>query len=434
MREKGTFMTKEHGSSSLHRGYVVTAAGFGVWFIGWGSYSLSFGVFLKPIIDHFGWTRADTTLAYSLMFMVQAIVGILMGWLTDRMSPKFLVVAFGSFLGLSYFLLSTVNTLWEFHLGYVLLGGIGTSVLNIPVMVAISRWFTSRRGLMTGIVQAGAGIGGFLIPPLAGWLITVYGWRQAYGVLGVITLLGMLLSGSYLHDRPKGERALPKDSGSGIPSAESQSEATLLSFFTMGRFWALAGIFGSFGFCRATFLAHIAAHVQDLGFTLADGANVLALISGFSILGRIGMGRVADKIGNRASLVISFAATAAILLWGLTARSLWMFYVFGLVFGFGWGSQAVLRFTFTMEVFGLRSLGLVMGLLSFSEALAATFGSYIGGYVFDLLGTYDPVFWAGTAVAVGGVLLSWKAGGTEAGEGEGTLEGRKISSDSLKGP
>jgi len=169
----------------------------------------------------------------------------------------------------------------------------------------------------------------------------------------------------------------------------------------------MAGIYSSFGFCRATFIAHIAAHVQDLGFSLTNGANVLAVLTGSSIIGRIGMGRVADMIGNRAAFMVSFAVTTIILTHGLVAQGLWELYLFGIVFGFAWGAQAVLRFAITSEVFGLVSLGLVMGVLGFAEYGTAAFGAYVAGYVFDVVRTYRPVFLMGMGVSGMGIIFAW---------------------------
>jgi MFS family permease len=119
------------------------------------------------------------------------------------------------------------------------------------------------------------------------------------------------------------------------------------------------------------------------------------------------MGRVADKIGNKPAFIISFAATAIILGWGLIAHSLWGLYLFALVFGFAWGAQAVLRFAVTSEFFGMVSLGLFMGLFGFAESAAATFGSYIAGHIFDVTGTYQIAFWAGIVISVLGIALAW---------------------------
>jgi MFS family permease len=407
-------MSRDARESQLFYGYVVTAAGFSIWFIGWGTFTPCFGVFFKPLLNEFGWTRAATTLAYSLSFMVQAGVAIAMGWLTDKLGPKAVLTVFGSFVGISYLLLSQITALWQFQITYALIGGIGISTITVPVMATVSRWFIKRRGLMIGIVQAGVSIGGFLFPPFSVWLILAHGWRTAYAILGVVALVGITGAGFFLRRDPRelgqwpdsAREEMEKDITQPLPASLNRV-FSLREAMRTSQFWIMAGLYASFGFCRTTFIAHIAVQVQDLGFTLFDGANVLAVLTGSSMIGRIGMGRVADKIGNRPAFIISFAATAIILGWVLIAHSLWGLYLFALVFGFAWGAQAVLRFAVTSEVFGMVSLGLLMGLFGFAESVAATFGSYIAGHIFDVTGNYQQAFWAGIVVSVLGIALAW---------------------------
>jgi MFS family permease len=407
-------MLKRSNQPRFFYGYVVTAAGFTIWLIGWGTFTPCFSVFFKPLLAEFGWSRAETSLAYSLSFMVLATLGIMIGWLTDKLGPRIVVLVFGSFLGVCYLLMSQINALWQFQMNFALVGGIGASSIYIPVMVTVSRWFVKRRGLMIGIVQAGMGIGGFIFPPLTGWLILVHGWRSAYGILGIITFIGIIMGGVFLRRDPSDIGQLPDGVGGWMATeAKLQNSKIQGTGFSLreaihtSQFWMIAGLYYSFGFCRSTFLAHIVAHVQDLGFSLTDGANVLAVIIGSSMFSRVGMGRVADKIGNRQAFMISFAATMVSLIWGLVAKDLWELYLFALVFGFGWGNQAVLRVGITSEVFGLASLGLVMGILGFAESGAATFGSFFAGYIFDVFGSYQLVFWAGIGVSIAGIILAW---------------------------
>ena len=395
-------------------GYIVAAAGLTIWALGWGTYTPCFSVFLKPLSVEFGWSRGETSLAYSLSYMVYAFLTIMMGWLTDKFGPRIVMMVLGSFLGLCYLLMSQVTALWQFQLNYVIMGGIGISTLTVPVMVTMSRWFIKKRGLMIGIVQAGNGIGGFIFPPFAGWLILTYGWRSAYAILGIITFIGILVAGFFLRRDPKDIGESPDgESGETAPEIKQLNPSSHAFGISLGKalhmkqFWMIAGLFCCFGFCRQAFTAHLAAHVQDLGFSLTDGANVLAIVMGSSMLSRVGMGRVADIIGNRPAFMISFAATTVSLIWGLVTKDLWGLYLFAIVFGFGWGNQAVLRFALTSEVFGLASLGLVMGAMGFAEQVMAAFGSYIAGYIFDLVGNYQPVFWIGIGISIMGILLAW---------------------------
>ena len=410
-------------------GYVVTAAAFFVWLVGFGAHTTSFGVFFKPLLTEFGWTRADTVLGYSLSICISGFLGIFAGWLTDRLGPRIVMIVFGSFLGICYLLLSQVSAVWQFQLYYASMASIGASALLVPIMATIARWFVKRRGLMTGITQTGASVGGLIFAPLAGWLILTYGWRSAYIIIGIITLAVIIISGLFLRRDPRDIGQLP-DGASGIMAPEAKKQGlslqaaglSLQEAIRTSQFWMIVGLYFSFGFLRSTFLAHIAAHVQDLGFSLAHGSNILAAIMAASIVGRIGMGRVADIIGNRSAFMISYTGTAVILIWGLVTEDLWGLYLFALVFGFGWGAQAVLRFAVASEAFGLVSLGLFMGVFVLAEAGAATLGSYFAGYNFDIVGSYDPAFWMGIALAIIGITLAWllkpiiRKGGNSGGE------------------
>jgi predicted MFS family arabinose efflux permease len=223
-------------------------------------------------------------------------------------------------------------------------------------------------------------------------------------------LFGLVIAGLFVRTDPAelGERREGETDGGEEEKNTSRQKAPprLREVLLHSPFWMLVGIFGSFGFCRVTFLAHIAAHTQDLGFTLSDGAFITALIGGASILGRLGTGGISDRLGNKASLAVSFAVTTASILWVMIAGRLWMLYLFALAFGLTWGSQAVLRFTTSTEVFGLSSLGFILGLLSFMECMCGMLGSYMGGYLFDLFGTYQPAFWLTAALAAFGCILS----------------------------
>ncbi len=392
-------------------GYRITAAGFFIWFIGWGTFTPCFSVFLKPVLSEFGWSRADASVAYALAFLVQAVSALFMGWLTDRFGSRFVVISFGSLLGLCYVLMNWVSSLWQFQLNFALLAGVGSSTITVPVMATLSRWFSRRRNLMIGIVQAGMGVGGMIFPPLAGWLIIRYGWRTAYVVLGAVTLGGMVAAGCFLKEPAESGRAsdsvrrIPRSTGPAC-GPEGREGLALGRIFRMREFWIIAGLFLTFGFCRSAFTAHITAHVQDLGFTLADGANILAVIVGASMFGRLGMGRLADMIGNKPSFVFSFSLTTVSLVVGLAGRELWVIYIFAFLFGAAWGNQAVLRFSLPSEVFGVASLGVVLGALGMAESGAATFGSYYAGYIFDAFGTYFPVFWTGIGASLAGTLLA----------------------------
>lgn len=393
-------------------GYAVAAAGFTIWMVTFGI-SSTFGIFYLPMISEFGWQRADTVFAFALGTFMMSVFALIAGWLSDRLDPRIVVTVFGSFMGIAYLLLSRIETLWQFQAAYGVLAPLGMSVATTPVMATLARWFVKKRGFVTGWVQSGIGLGGLIFPPLTAYVIEGYGWRPAFAVLGALALIGIVVPGFFIWREPGMKGQMP-DGAPPAPAPAPMPEAKPTPSFNAPvgvllrthQFWIVAGLYAIFGFCRSTYTAHTAAHVQDMGFSLTQASHIMALLMVSSIAGRIGMGRVADAIGNRPTFMLSYAATTISLLLALATGRLWGLYLYAFIFGFGWGAQAVLRFGLTAEAFGLKSLGLIMGVLGLGEAIAAGLGSYYAGFFFDLMGNYRPAFWTGVVLSVLGILLS----------------------------
>lgn len=399
------------GQGKIFYGYVVTLAGSIIWLVGWGS-SGAFGVFFKPILDEFKVTRAAIAGAYAFFSVVKDTLSIVTGWLTDKVGPRIVVPLFGSFLGIGYLMMSQINAIWQFDVLYGLAIGVGLSVVNIPVMTTISRWFIKRRGLMLGLAQAGVGLGGIIFPPLTAWLILNYSWRFAFIIFGPIVLVSFILCGLLLRRDPAEMGLSPYGAEVSLPAQsqvpESRSAAVSVQQAVRTRtFWMMAGLFLCFGLTRCFVMVHIVPHITDLGFSLSSASTVLAVTSIASIFGRVGMGRLADLIGSWQTFIISYAATALVLLWAIVAVDLWALYLFAIVFGFGWGAQAVLRYQVTSEKFGGRWLGSVMAVIALGETVGSIIGSVIGGYIFDVAGNYQPAFVMGAGASILGIILTW---------------------------
>lgn len=404
-------MVHKIGSTKVSRqkffyGYFIVIAGFAVWFFGFGANS--FGVFFKPLVDEFGWSRADTALASSLSMVIAAAVTVGLGWLTDKIGPRLVVSIFGPLLGVCFLIMPHITSLWQFYLNYALLGSFGISVIIVPIMTTISRWFVKRRGLMIGLVQAGS-IGGSLFAPLNAWLIINYGWRTAYSILGIVVFLAMLISGMFLLRDPSKRGQLPDGATEVVAPATQKPPVTgftVKQAIGTSQFWVIAFLFFSFGFCRDAFLVHTAPHVQDLGFSLTDAGSVMSCLIAFSLFGRIGMGYLSDIIGNKRALTISEVTTTIALILGFFMQDLAGLYIYAAAFGFGWGAQAVNRFSISAEAFGLASAGLLIGILQAIESLAGAIGTYFAGYTFDVAGNYQLVFLVGIVVSLFSIIIA----------------------------
>ena len=388
-------------------GYIIVSAAFLALVMTWGTI-YCFGVFFKPVLLEFGWTRAATSGAYSLCLLLLAFFGVVMGRLNDRFGPRIVVAGCGLFLGSGYLLMSQISAIWQLYLFYGVLIAIGASGSYIPLASTISRWFVKRRGLMTGIAISGIGVGTMIMPPVANWLITDYGWRVAYLVVGIAVSVLITSATQFL-------RYDPGQMGQ-LPYGENQTEPGSVNLKAQGfslretihtrQFWMISTMFFCFAVSIQSILVHIVPHATDIEISAASAANILATIGALSAAGRVMMGGVADRIGNRLALIIVFILMSAALLWLLTAKELWMFYLFAVAFGFAYGGWATLISLIPAEFFGLGSIGVILGAVHFSVATGEALGPTLAGGIFDVAGRYQPAFLICAALSIMAIILA----------------------------
>ncbi|MBI4286056.1 MAG: MFS transporter [Chloroflexi bacterium] len=395
---------------AIFYGYIIVLAAFGIYGISFGIIA-SFGVFFKPMLAELGWTRTLTAGAYTMYSLLSGVLTILMGRLTDRFGPRRVIMTFGPFLGLGLLLVSQVHSPWQLYLFQGVVVAIGVSTVIAPVTATIARWFIKRRGLMLSIVTAGgAGLGGLVMSPVAGWLIDSYGWRQAYIIVGLVGLV--LVTGlAFLMRRTPGEAGQFPD-GIAAPVEFKEVESPSRDSFSLGeairsrQFWAVWTIFFCYGFIRSGVFLHLVANVTDLGFSLAAGAAVLAVTTGVSSVGGVAVGRLADMAGNKLALSGSFLIAAVMLLVAIWAKDLSLLYLFAVVFGLGRGGIEVTRFTMASEMFGLGAAGAILGAASFGAAVGSAFGPLLAGKIFDVTASYQFAFLLLAAVGLIGFGLA----------------------------
>lgn len=367
----------------------------------------SFGVFFKPVLDEFGWTRAATSGAYSLCFLLAGVGGVATGGLSDKFGSRKLVTACGFFLGLGFILMYWISAIWQLYLFYVGLVGIGMSSVA-PLLSATARWFDERRGLMAGIVVSGIGAGTVIMPPVASSLISNYGWRMSYVIVGAIALVLIVVAAQFLRRAPS-EIGQLLDNGSEVKQVGLVPEAGEFSFWRAirtGRFWIYAGAVSSMFFCQQIMIVHMVPFATDLEISPISAASIVSVIGGLSIAGRIGMGSASDRIGNKLSLVIVLVLVSVSLFWLLLAKELWMLYLFAIVFGFAYGGLVALNTPVTAELFGLSSLGAILGMVIFVSSVGGAIGPIVAGRIFDTSNSYQMVFVVCAGVSVAGVILA----------------------------
>jgi len=373
----------------------------------WSTY-LAFGVFFKPVITEFGWTRALTSGAFSLSMIMQGLLGIVMGALNDRFGPRRVMTFCGFFLGLGYLLMSQITSVWQLYLFYGVIIGTGMGGCWIPLLSTIARWFVKRRTIMTGIVVTGGGIGGLAGPPLSNWLISTYDWHVSYIILGSAVLVIVISGAQFLRRDPSQMRQ--------VPYGENEGEERDLKTGTQGfslkeavytrKFWMASAMLCCFGYCLFSITVHLVPHATDLGISAASAASILAAMGGLSIAGNVVLGRAGDRIGNKQVFIIGFILMSAALFWLVPAREMWMLYLFAVAMGFAHGGMGASESPLVARLFGLKSHGLIFGVIGMGFTIGAAIGPFLSGSIFDATGSYQTAFLVCAGIGIVGLVLA----------------------------
>jgi MFS family permease len=394
-------------SSRIFYGYIVAAAAAFIMVLIF-SVHYSFGVFFLPLLTEFGWTRAMTAGAFSLVWIAQGLLAIVMGALNDRFGPRFVLTICGVLIGVGYMLMSQVSAVWHLYLVYGVIVGAGLGGTFVPLTSTTARWFIARRGVMTGIVTSGVGVGALVGPPISTALISGYNWRVSYLILGAIVLVGVTLAAQLLRRDPAqvGAVAFGAESAARVSSASGPHGLVLREAIRRRQFWIMVAAFLCYGFSLSAILLHLAPHAADLGMSAATGANLLATIGGASVVGKIWLGGLTDRIGNKNVYVIGFVLLAASLFALVPLTQLWSLYLFAVLFGLAYGALAAAHSPLVAWLFGIKQHGLIFGASFNGWTVGCALGPIFAGYVFDATGSYRSAFLVCAVLSVVGLVLT----------------------------
>ena len=387
-------------------GYVIAAACFGIQAIGIGTY-VSYGVFFNPLLSEFGWSRVAISGASSVAFFLMGLFGIFVGRLNDRMGPRNVMAVTGFLFGLGHLLMSRLGAVWQLYLFYGVIIGIGLSSVDVITLSTTARWFVRKRGIMTGIVKIGTGAGQFIIPLVASILITSYGWRTSYIIIGAAVLLLLVSIAQTLRRDPKQIGPLPdcEKEMSGGKLGLAGGDLSLGEALHTRQFWTICALNMTIVFCFLIIMVHIVPHAQDMRVSATRAASVLSAIGGVSMAGRFTSGIAIDRIGSKRAMILCFILLIAGLLWLQMAKELWMLYVFAAIYGIAHGGYFTTISPIVAEFFGISAHGVLFGIVAFSGTVGGAIGPILAGYIFDVTAGYTPAFWLCTFVSALGLVL-----------------------------
>jgi len=370
----------------------------------------SFSVFLVPLLEEYRWSRGLAAGAFSLSAVVQGLLSPVIGTLVDRFGPRRLILGGAVVLGLSSVLGSRITAVWHLYVVTGVLTAAGVSAVGwVPSAALVAQWFAQRQATMMGLAFSGMGVGLLTVGPLAQWLISAYGWRDAYLVLGIGTLALLVpLVWVGVRDAP---RASPAPSARGGAPADDGGVRIRAALRTRA-FWALFFAYTCTPLAVFTVVTHQVAFAVDHGFPRLFVAGIFGLTGFMSIAGRVIFGFAADRIGRAWSATISYACTAVGTL-ALLSIELWRhpagLYVYALLFGLGFGARGPIITAIAAALFPGRRFGAIYGFMSIGNGFGGALGPWFAGALFDVTGSYRIPFLIATHFCAVGSVCFWLA-------------------------
>jgi MFS family permease len=377
-------------------GWAVLAVSLLLVVVGYGS-TLLLLVSLKQIAVELDWPRSVPSLAYACNMIGIGLGGIVMGYWSDRSGPAPAIVLSAIAMPAGLWLVSNVTEPWQVYLAYgLLIGFIANGALFSPLVANATRWFDRRRGLAIAIVASGQGVGGTLLAPVFRWVNEHNGWRTTYEWYALVALC--LMAPTLLILR----RRAPKPRRSAAVLADSRQALGL----PLNAVHAM--LFAAIVCCcvaMAMPLVHLVAHVSDLGFTYAQGAQALALVLFTSLFSRLGLGALSDRIGGFRTLLTGSSLQAISLLLFASLGDLWAIYAVAVLFGLGFGGIVPSYAMIIREIFPERGAAWRIAVVMTGGTLGMAGGGYVGGDIFDGTGSYVSAFLLGFAFNLGNLAI-----------------------------
>lgn len=386
-------------------GPLIVAASFLIQGVAVGG-MFAYGLLFTEFEAAFGWSRATISGAASAGTLVMGILAMVFGRLGDRLGPRGILSMSAISYGAGFALLSTIESPWQLYLFWGFLVGAGLATHDVVTLSTVARWFPGRRGIMSAIVKVGTATGQLTVPLIVVALVAAFGWRTACLLFGTVSLFVLLAAAQVMRRDPGGGDARPVDAARTAPRLPSAvEEPGARAVLASPQFRILCGSQFLVFTCLSTTTVHIVPYATDLGASLATATGMLAAIGGMSMLGRMVIGTLLDRIGGRRSLLIAYTLLLLCFAWLQFVAAPWMLYVFVAFYGMAHGGFFTLMAPTIAELFGTRVHGTLFGVVLFFGSVGGAIGPLAAGAVFDATASYGIAFGAMALLASIGMLL-----------------------------
>lgn len=364
----------------------------------------SFGLFMEPLNEVNGWGRDTISLALAIQNLAWGVISVLAGGLADRFGNLRVIVGGAALYAIGIWMTAGVAEVWVLNSGTGLLVGAGVAGTAFGVVLpAMARAVDeSRRQWVLGLGTAAGSMGQFVLAPFIQYLIEWLGWVGALHAMGFMALSMALLAMPLAPYSGSGEKGIAE-----VPNAGAMSETVVLARGCRS-YWLLVTGFFVCGFHVAFITVHMPAFLGDAGFEPQVGAWSIGLIGLFNVFGSLLSGYLSSRFPMKTVLVGLYGLRAVIIaMFMMLPLTLISVLVFSCMMGFLWLATVPPTTGLVAVMFGTRYMATLYGVVFLGHQLGSFSGVWLGGWIFELVGSYDLVWWAGVVLGLLAMLLHW---------------------------
>ena len=428
-----------HKSGKMLPREVILAAG-AFTALGTGAIYM-WSIFNKPLMDTFGFSVSEVSMAYSLFLLASCFSSMLAGWLQRHTQPRFIVLGAGILFGTGWFCSGFASNLPMLYLFYSGFAGAGNGLLYNTIVAVVTKWFPDKRGLANGVCIGAIGLGPMIFAPAGNFLIENFDVQTAFHIVGAVWLVVYLVFSWMLYIPPAGWKpkgwteaspeAIPVDAvanataygGKAVPDAKSSLKQRILKekehkapgevnftsmeMFKQPLFYVLFIVL----MLSSTSGLMVTGHASNIGQELAhltagEGAIMVSVMAFGSFLGRFGFGAISDAIGRYNALIISLAINAVVMLLLLgQAHTFITFLIAVSVVGACFGGTMAIVPAIVGDAFGAGNFGQNYSFVYPGYTVASFIGPMVASYAVESLGTYVPSFAIAGVLSLAGIVL-----------------------------
>lgn len=384
-------------SKRFHYGWAIVFSCFVIMCFGMCVVMNCFGLFIKPVTEDLGIGRQEFSMNSTMVSLSMMTVAYFAGKIFSKFNVKRVMMIASIALSLSYACFSFAKNVVMFYVISAAVGFFLALIAQVPCSILVTNWFNAKRGLAMGLVFMGSGIGGMVLNPIIGQLITNVGWRQTYLILGVLMFVTMVPCTFFIIKVKPADKGLDPYGGAAqnLGSDGEELGMTLPQAKRDKRFWLfLSAATMTTATCSAI-VQQLTSYVSDIGYSYTTAANISALSLGLLAVGKIILGQIFDKLGAKKATYFSIVCILTGVIALTMAQSVAMLGLFLILFGLGCAFTTVAYPIITTDLFGKKDYSSIYGIVCVASSIGTAVGSPSAAAIYDATGSYVNAWYIG---------------------------------------